>query len=110
MKTTDKTNLGTVKEKVINTEPKAQDTPTRSIFAKSDYGTSKVTIEIDSDVLELARCLCFVVPTIAPRELLENVIRKGIIDASTPFAKEIKTTFKRNPYDRITKYLMKGGD
>ena len=50
------------------------------LFAQIDYSNSKVTIEIDSDVFDLARCLCFIKPTISPQDLLSNIVLKGIIE------------------------------
>lgn len=77
------------------------------LFAQIDYSNNKVTIEIDSDVFDLARCLCFIKPTISPQDLLSNIVLKGIIDACDPYSAKVKSTFKRNPYDRIVKCLRK---
>lgn len=77
------------------------------LFAQIDYSNNKVSIEIDSDVFDLARCLCFIKPTISPQDLLSNIVLKGIIDACDPYADKVKSTFKRNPYDRIVKCLRK---
>lgn len=77
------------------------------LFTKIDYSTSKVSIEIDSDVFDLARCLCFIEPTISPQDLLSNIVLKGIVDACEPYSTKVKSTFKRNPYDRILKCLRK---
>lgn len=80
-------------------------------FFKSEYGSSKVTIQIDSDTFDLARCLCFVVgdsaSEVSPQDLLENVLRVGMVEACSPYVRELKATFKRNPYDRMAKYVYK---
>lgn len=80
-----------------------------ALFQKSDYSNNKMSVEIDEDVFELARCLCFIKPSIPPQELLENALRKAMVDIATPFAKEVKSIFKRNPYDKLVKYIKRGG-
>lgn len=80
---------------------------TKSIFTHREYGTAKVSINIDKDVFELARCLCFIVPTISPQDLLENVLRAGIVEICSDYSKELNSTFKRNPYNKLNKHLQK---
>lgn len=67
------------------------------LFAQIDYSNSKVTIEIDSDVFDLARCLCFIKPTISPQDLLSNIVLKGIIDACDPYADKVKSNIQKKP-------------
>ncbi|MBR8712302.1 hypothetical protein [Porphyromonas levii] len=75
------------------------------VFLRGDYSNSKVTIEIDSDVFELARCLCFVKPSISPQEMLSNVVLEGLVAACRPYSDDIKGVFKRNPYNKLSKYV-----
>lgn len=75
------------------------------VFSRGDYSNSKVAIEIDSDVFELARCLCFVKPCISPQELLSNVVLEGLVATCRPFSEDIKAVFKRNAYNKLSKYI-----
>lgn len=70
--------------------------------------SSRVEVTIDEDAFNLARSLLLFVPQLKnQQDLIDNIIRKGLLMVALDYKTEIRKTLKLNPYDKLIRRARK---